>query len=259
MSPETQEFLFQHFQETYKFQLERIDKLRDRISFVVAILTVLGSALLFLLSNYPYHWRDGWSLFFYVPAGAALLVFFWSTLLVLWVIGKHTEYQFIPSNPEVQDFADRGVAWGEETNAIPQNVLLQIKKQLLEGYRDAAFFNFGVNRKKTDRLIFAQRLAVIAFLVMFVCAPRYYFDKLRDEEKPTKVLLVASPKKGSVMSQTPDANSTPAAATPAAATPAAATPAVPPFPKLAANTFLSEGAMRMEDRPVPPPDPPTSK
>ena len=187
MPPKLQDFLFEHFRQSYQFQLERIDKLRDRISFVVAILSILGSALLFLLTNYSHAWRNGWCCFFYAPAAFAGFLFLASAGLLLWVVGGRFVYDFIPSNPEIQSFARSMAEWTTATGGTPDDALNSVKLQLLARYRDAAHHNFGVNRRRTDRLLLAQRIAVLAFAAV----PRFYLDKSKDDDKPTKVLLIS--------------------------------------------------------------------
>jgi len=191
MPPSLQDFLFEHFRQSYQFQLEKIEKLRDRISFVVGLLTILGSALFFLLTNYSHGWHDGWCWLFYVPVGLAGILFLTSAGLLLWVIGGRSRYQFIPSSPEIQKFAQDTVEWTTAIGGTGDDALNSVKEELLSRYRDGSHYNFTVNRERTDRLILAQRVAVIAFLLGFASTPRYYYDKSKEDDKPTRVLLVS--------------------------------------------------------------------
>ncbi len=253
MPPKLQDFLFEHFRDTYKFQLERIDKLRDRITFVVAFLSILGSALLFLLTNYSHAWRGGWCCFFYVPAAIAALLFIASASLLLWVIGGRFDYEFIPDNPEVQEFAQQIADWTATTGGTPDDALNATKEAMLARYRDGAHRNFGVNRRRTDRLLFAQRIAVLAFLFAFAAAPRYYFDKSKEDAKPTKVLLVSDNKPKSNAMPDPDTTKPAAPAPTTEAKPAAQPAAAPAKPVLAPNKVMSEGSLRMETKSAPAP------
>ena len=256
MTPKLQDFLFEHFLDTYKFQLERIDKLRDRISFVVAFLSILGSALLFLLTNYSHAWRGCWCCLFYVPAASATFLFLTSAALLLYVIGGRFDYEFIPDNPEVQEFAEKIEDWTKSTGGTPDDALNATKEAMLTRYRDGAHHNFGVNRRRTDRLLLAQRIAVLAFLFAFAAVPRYYFDKTREDEKPTKVILVSDDKPKPKPNAMPDPNTTKPTSAAPASSPAAPPAPAPTKPVLAPNTVMSEGSMRMKTKPAPAPKTP---
>jgi hypothetical protein len=76
MDDATRDWLLDHHKESYKFQAERSDKIRDRISFLVTPFTVLGSGILYALSNYRHGWTGIASVLFYIPVVLATVLFF---------------------------------------------------------------------------------------------------------------------------------------------------------------------------------------
>lgn len=270
MPNDLNEFLFEHYKQDYQFQLERSDAIRDRVSFVVGFLTVLGGILSYFVSEFPHAWHGGRTLFFYVPLAAGASLFVTSTAIVLWVVGGKFLYQSIPSNPELQKFCDDLVAWSTSAGT-PADIVPTLKQSLLAAYRDGSHHNFLLNRSRTDRLLLATRLVVVAFMFSATMLPAYIFEKSKQDKEPTLVRLVSpseqQPKKKPNMGDTdkpaspppatPAPAAPPASAQPAQAQPApAAAPAKPVFPP---NQLLSEGAVRMETKPAPPPPPKKSE
>ncbi|MCA1964978.1 MAG: hypothetical protein LDL31_13615, partial [Prosthecobacter sp.] len=83
MSADFNNFLFEHYKQEHQFQRECTDKIRDRVSFVVGFLTVLGGILSYFVSGFPHAWHCGRTLFFYVPLSLAIAMFVASALIVL--------------------------------------------------------------------------------------------------------------------------------------------------------------------------------
>lgn len=256
MPTDLDEFLFEHYKQEYQFQLERTDTIRDRVSFVVGFLTVLGGILSYSISEFPHAWHCGRTLLFYIPLAASASLFIASTVIVLWVIGGKFLYQAIPSNPKLQEFCDDLVAWstagGTATDIVPT-----LKQSLLTAYRDGSHHNFLVNRKRTDRLLLSTRLVVFSFIFSALMLPSYVFEKSQQEKEPTLVRLVSPTEqqpKAKLHMVAPDQPPAPAPATPPPAaaqqTQAQPAPAKPVFPP---NQLLSEGAVRMVTNSAPPP------
>lgn len=257
MPHDLDEFLFEHYKQEYQFQLERTDTIRDRVSFVVGFLTVLGGILSYFVSEFPHAWHCGRTLLFYIPLAAATSLFIASIAIVLWVIGGKFLYQAIPSNPQLQKYCDDLVAWSA-AGETPAEIVPTLKESLLKAYRDGSHHNFLVNRKRTDRLLLATRLVVFAFMFSAAMLPAYTFEKSQQEKEPTLVRLVSQtklkPKEKPPMTNnnqpaTPASTPPPTAAQQALAQPAPA----PPKPIFPQNQLLSEGAVRMETKQVPPP------
>jgi hypothetical protein len=262
MPNDLDEFLFEHYKQEYNFQRERTDTIRDRVSFVVGFLTVLGGILSYFVSEFPHAWHCGRTLFFYVPLAVAVPLFITSTAVVLWVVGGNFLYQAIPSNPQLQKFCDDLVVWSA-AGGRPADIVPTIKRSLVTAYRDGSHHNFLVNRKRTDRLLLATRLVVVAFIFSAAMLPSYIFEKSQQEKEPIFVRLVSpSEQQPQIRSLMGDTNqpASPAPASTAPATPApsatpgtaqsapALAPAMPVFPP---NQLLSEGAVRMETKPAP--------
>jgi hypothetical protein len=254
MPKDLSEFLFEHYKQEYQFQLERTDNIRDRISFVVGFLTVLGSILSYFVSEFPHAWHGGRTIFFYAPLAGAASLFIASAAIVLCVVGGRFLYQSIPSNPQLQKFCEDLVIWST-TGGMPADVVPTLKRSLLTAYRDGSHHNFLVNRSRADRLLLATRLVVVAFMFSALMLPAYVFEKSKQDKEPTLVRLVSPGEQQT--KERADMADTDKPVTPAPAPPAQPAPtkpeAAPPKPVFPPNQLLSEGAVRMETKPAPPP------
>lgn len=257
MSDNINTFLFEHYKQEHQFQRERTDKIRDRVSFVVGFLTVLGGILSYFVSGFPHAWQCGRTLLFYVPLTLAIALFVASALIVLWVVGGNFQYASIPSNPDLQKFCDDLTLWADAASA-QNEVLPTLKQSLLIAYREASHTNFLTNRTRTDRLLLATRLVVVAFFFSAASLPAYIYEKSKQDKEPTLVRLVSAAKIEQKEPQTnlrtmsdSSSQNQQAATTPPAQAPQAAPPPKPVFPP---NQLLSEGAVRMQTTNAPPPE-----
>jgi hypothetical protein len=104
MDTETRDWMFEHHKSAYEFQLERSDKIRDRVSFLSGLLTPFSGAILYIFLNYPHCWPKGNELLFYVPAGLAMIYFLVAILMLLYCLGRGFKYYSIPTPKDLQNY-----------------------------------------------------------------------------------------------------------------------------------------------------------
>ena len=104
MDINTQDWLFEHCKSSYEFQLERSEKIRDRVSFLSGLLTPFGGAIIYVFLDYPHAWKSGYELFFYIPASLALICFLTAVMMLLYCLGKGFKYYSIPTPKDLRNY-----------------------------------------------------------------------------------------------------------------------------------------------------------
>lgn len=189
MNTDMRDWLFEHHKAAYQFQLERSEKMRDRVSLLSGLLTLLGGALLYTSINYPHSWRGGWSLLFYGPGGFAVILFLVVIVQILYTLGWGFQYSYIPTPRELQDYA---AALNTYADALPGenvNVLADVKDHMTQAYCTGATHNLSVNTRRSNVLLRATQLAIVSFGFLLVSLPRFFFDSAYVEAQPTKVII----------------------------------------------------------------------
>lgn len=254
MRLELHEQLYEHFKAAHSLELERIDKIRDRVSFVVGFLTLLGGVIGTFVTSFPHAWHCGRTLLFYVPLAGSIFLFSWAASLVLWVVGGKYLYEAMPDNPDIINYAEGLSAWADDSAVNETDLVREFKKDIALAYSKASQHNYAINRKRADRLGFATRLVVFTFLPVALMLPSFLYESSQRPDKPTQVQIVTSPPKSiepakQLPMKTPtDSGKAQEQSKPAqqqgtgAAKPTAARPS---FPQ---NNLVSEAVSKMETR-----------
>lgn len=179
MDDATRDWLLDHHKESYKFQAERSEKIRDRISFLVTPFTVLGSGILYAFSNYRHGWTETASLLFYVPMVLATVLFFLALGLALYCLGRGFTYQSIPQPRGLQEDVESIAAYATAIAPRPFNTLGHVKTVMMERYCQAADHNLNVNFRRTNLVLRATQLGILSFILLLLCLPVFFSNKLQ--------------------------------------------------------------------------------
>lgn len=189
MNTDMRDWLLEHHKAAYQFQLERSEKLRDRVSLLSGLLTLLGGALLYTSINYPHSWRGGWSLFFYGPGGLALILFLVVIWQVLYSLGWGFQYSYIPTPRQLQDYVVLLKAYADASPGETVDVLADAKNNMIQAYCTGATHNLSVNTRRSNVLLRATQIAIVSFGLLLVSLPRFFFDSAHKDSEPTKVII----------------------------------------------------------------------
>lgn len=236
MPPDLDDFLFEHFKDSYEFQKERTEKVRDKGSFSINLLTVLWGGIVYVVASYPLEsWKE-LNLCFLLPLGGAVVGALWASWKIFCVFAPNHQFETILGCKRLQDHANYLVSYlqvaGEE-----QNSLRELRKELAERYMTAADQSALVTDLRVLQVIQATRRALFAFVLLAFSLPGFLYEKARDQPEPTKVQLIES-KKIPMSNTPPPDNQQSSTPTPAPA------PTRPPRIPLPANTMVSEGSQR---------------
>jgi len=190
MNTNMRDWLLEHHKAAYQFQLERSESLRDRVSLLSGLLTLLGGALFYIGINYPHLCGNYWSLLFYVPGVLSISLFFYVIWKVLYVLGWGFQYSYIPTPMQLQIYA---VALDVYADSLPADesidVLSDVKDRMIKAYCEGATHNLGVNTRRTNVLLRATQIAIISFGLLLFSLPRFLFDSMSKESEPTKITI----------------------------------------------------------------------
>jgi hypothetical protein len=189
MRDELSEFLFEHHKSAYLFQLERLEKIRDRVSFLSGLLSLLGGALLYLGVNFPHRWSGCSSLLFYAPYGLAVILFVVVVCMVLYALGWGFKYSYIPTTHELQEYADAQRAYEEKCKEESIDLLNDVKTRLASAYCRGANHNLGVNTQRSAVLLRATQMSVICFFSAMISTPVFFIKRSQSEASPTKIII----------------------------------------------------------------------
>jgi hypothetical protein len=189
MNGATVDWLFEQNRAEYYRQLDRIDKLRDRLSFVSGLISLLGGAMLYIGTNYPHSWHGWKSLWFYLPAGVALCLFITSVWMLLYCLGWGFRYAYTLSAQGLETYVTSMQRHSESCPDRHVDVLGVTKKHLLSRYTVAATHNFKVNQRRARVFLRATQLSIGAFALLLMALPSYVIQAKHAKAKPVSVLL----------------------------------------------------------------------
>lgn len=186
-------WLSDYHKRAYEFQLERHEKLRDRISFIIGLLSALGGALIYVLSNYPHNIRSDGALF-YLPIFFAVIVFFQSVALLIYCMGRGFDIAYMPPSTEIQRYAEEMTEYVANNPGSGIDVLLRVKTMVNKLYCKSATHNEPLNVRRSYWLLLSLRVGIISFTLLLLALPKFLYEKAYKEEEPTKVIFSESVK-----------------------------------------------------------------
>lgn len=253
MEAESQKWLFEHCKEAYQYQLKQTDDLRDRLSKLASLMTILGSGISYVWINFKS--TDTWNenLWFYVPAGGSLALFLFAIFRLLYTLGWGFKYSYIPVTKEMVDLAEKLESY-KALHDPALDVVRDLEDQLLNSYSSGADHNLTVNQRRANNMLRSTQIAIVAFLFLLVCLVPLYSERSTSTQKPISVTIDNpiiiknmtnennTPREGSPP-QTSSTNSSPS---PANLAPAPSVDATPRKPTLGPNSFMTEASQRMD-------------
>jgi hypothetical protein len=189
MDVPTRDWLFDYHKEAYKYQLDRTDKIRDRISLLSSLLTLLGGGVVYVFLNYPHNLEACSCLWFYAPATFAILLFVIAICQVLYCLGWGFTYHYTTDSAGVQNFAEGMVSYAKEIPTEKVDVVQEIKANLIEKYAEAASYNLAVNSRRANLLLRATQIAIASFMLLLLALPAFFYQRAQQEPNPTKVII----------------------------------------------------------------------
>ena len=253
METESRKWLFEHCNEAYEYQLKRMDNLRDRLSKLASLLTLLGTGITYTWLNFKSTapWNE--NMLFYVPAGVSLGLFLIAIFRLLYSLGWGFKYSYIPVTKEIVDLAEE-LDVHKVSHDPELDVVSDLKAQLLSCYSSGADHNLTVNQRRANNVLRSTQIAIVAFIFLLVCLPRFYSERSSSTQKPTSVTIdnpitiknMTNDNNTPIEGSQRQTSSTESRPTPTNLAPGPSLDVAPQKPTLGPNTFMTEASQRME-------------
>lgn len=194
MKTTTEDFkkeLFNFYQECYAAELEKKDKLLERVNLASGFLTVFGGVLAYYITaNECTHFRCI-QLLFYIPFGLACLTTLASMVFVAISVAKGFGYAYIPKTTEIAEF----VKSAEKINAtVPESQQTNLQDAFIENlskqYCEYAAINRNHNIIRSGYIFKSLQCAVATMFIVVATIPGFLILKRDFETKPTQVKIV---------------------------------------------------------------------
>lgn len=178
-------WLIDHAAEAYKNEIEATDKLKERISFILSLaVTPSIAAAIFLASGLKGELFNSINVyFFWVPWVAAVALLMASAALVAHTLLRGFLYERVPLPSEILGYF--------EQHPEPSRALEEAHLGLLKEYTAAVDHNFRKNQKRSNSLLWAQRLAFLSLLFFFVSLPRWIYNSIHSTPEPQPIKIVS--------------------------------------------------------------------
>lgn len=186
--------LLDFYKESYTAELENKEKFNARLTFNLAILTILANICVSFLNDAPAYRPAFTVIFFYAVFGAATALGLTSIFFFFRALGipfGHP-YAYIASTTQIEEYIqalnnyNEGVA---ETDKI--NVEEEFRIHLMEQYAKSAAVNADSNRKKMESLTRALVVSVLSLICLLLSAGPFFAIKFSASKPPQKIEITA--------------------------------------------------------------------
>ncbi|HWA26869.1 MAG TPA: hypothetical protein VG734_14515 [Lacunisphaera sp.] len=189
--PYSSDFIYEHLQQEYDREIERLNRFRERLGFVCGFCLLLGGGVTSLISSYTlafesHFWRD---LVFAVSL-ATSAAFFIPSIIHL---GQCTLPKFKFANVDSGlVYLESYKTWKAYAAKLPESSKPDVdglfRDKLCETFAKAASHNRKLTEEKNDRLYQATRSAFHAALVLIIPAI-CVVAKQYDPEVPAQIQI----------------------------------------------------------------------
>lgn len=178
------------YETAYKFEIERKDAINSRLSFPIAIFTLIIGAISFFIKDAPEFPSNRMSYWFY-PLLFALIVslgfalhFFSRTLFGY-------SYAYLRSLGEIDTVARKLKEYNDHVSqSSKRDIGHELTVFLLEQYRSSTDINRHLNIQKSGYFLWTLRSLFVAILFLILSAVPFSISKYGADEKVHKIEVV---------------------------------------------------------------------
>jgi hypothetical protein len=187
--------LLDFYKESYTAELENKEKFNGRLSFNLAILTILANICVSFLNDAPaYHPTSGVVLF-YAAFGAATVLGLASIFFFFRALGipfGHP-YAYIATTTEIEEYIQALHDYNEEVAETDKiDVESEFQTHLMDQYAKSAAVNARSNRRKMQSLTRALVASVLSLIFLLLSAAPFFAIKF-SSGKPPQRIEIATP------------------------------------------------------------------
>jgi hypothetical protein len=162
MALPSSEFLREHYKECYHFEIERKDKVAQRVGIVLVLLTGLASISKYCIESIFSLPLQYCLLPFYALAFAGIVAGCVSLCWVFLTLAKGVNYYYLPKTTAIRDcLVNAGVIKPEDIDRVCAD-------NLASQYCEFAATNCEMNNMRSQYVFEASRYAAISFLLLLL-------------------------------------------------------------------------------------------
>jgi|GEM_PF-4980378 len=187
MDENTLNWLLEHHQESYRYQLEQKEKLQDRVAFLSSPLTLLGGGIIYLATHYAGDSNFCYVYWFYSAIAFAVISFLTSLSQIMYPVFWRFRYYSILSPRKLQDYANKLIDHAARVDGV--DVLPRIKQKLIDRYSDAATRNWEINYRRSNFISRGMKICLFCFAFFLVALIPFFRSTLDQPTRPTNVII----------------------------------------------------------------------
>ncbi|QQL45052.1 hypothetical protein [Sulfuriroseicoccus oceanibius] len=135
------QYIFEHAKESYEYQLDRCDKIRERVIALVKVFALLGAGIVFLWSQYAGEggWNAGVDYAFFIPSVVASVLYLLAVFKLVWVLGWGFTYEYLKDPAEIVHTArelaasmDKGQGYVQLVQRFADETLIALQDECLD-------------------------------------------------------------------------------------------------------------------------------
>ena len=186
--------LFDFYKEAYIAELENKEKFNARLTFNLAILTILANICVSFLNDAPAY-RSIWMVIsFYATFGVAVLLGLISIFFFFRALGfpfGHP-YAYVARTTEIEKYLQDVKEYNQR---VPDKDKLDLEQafhgNLMSQYAKLADVNALSNRKKMDSLTKTLVFSVLSLIFLLLSAPLFFSIKFSGSKPPQKIEITS--------------------------------------------------------------------
>lgn len=188
-------YIFDVIKDLYIFELEAKDRINNKVTIPIGIVTLLIGALFFLSKNLSDIKMNSLGILFFIFFAASTVSII---VIIIFIVLSYYNYKYrtLPyekkldlESKEVAQYYELNYEEYFSKNGISKEDLIKesIKKRLYNHYLKATESNRNLNNKKNKYLRYSGYTIVIALILL---SGSFIFHQLSFNEKPTEIKLI---------------------------------------------------------------------
>ncbi len=171
MTPDSAKWLLKYSAAVYEAERENSHKMRERANLILSLhITPYFGIAGYLAINargelFP---LPGFDMLLWIPLLFSVFTAVAAFAFVAYMLVRRFDYFAPPSPSKIMAYL--------EQHPDPTVELQEAQHGLLVEYAASVEYNLKTNRSKTANLIYAQRLALLAFVLLGLCMPEWWYN-----------------------------------------------------------------------------------